>query len=192
MSEGAAFPPKAESRTRVPGIAEGLTVSDIERALDEWRTIGRQAFLEGHGGTPALKYVLVDDTDEIDALALLRGARQLAGLKVAPSYRGDRVNVAEPLRRLGFFVENLASATESPVTPDSANVRRWVERFEGLTDQRATRTVRREQNLLRGAVGIGTGDGGRLHRCGLCARQVPERLGRVSHTRGDVRASIGG
>lgn len=174
-------PSPGNSRRRVAGIAAGVTAANIVRAIEEWRSIGRQAFLRSHGGTSAQKYLLVEGTDEFDALALLRGARHLAGLPVAPAYRGDRANVAEPLRRLGFFVENLASETESPIAPDPHLIQAWAARFTGPTDAWSSRTIRREQGILRGALGIGTGDGSRLHQCGVCGRRVPERLLVAAH-----------
>lgn len=100
-------------RRRASGIADGLDSSDIIRAITKWRVVGREAFMRSFGGTPAQKYVLVDGLEELDALALLRGARSLAGLDLKPRYRGDRDNVADPLRRLGFFVENVESETRA-------------------------------------------------------------------------------
>lgn len=171
-------------RRRISGIADGLTKEDIRRAADEWHRIGRLQFLSAFGGTSAQRYVVLDDNDEeMDALALLRGARTLAGLDIALAYRGDRANVAEPLRQLGFFVEDRTSETECPVGTDPMNLRKWVEFFSGPTDDWSLRMIRREQGILRGALGIGTGDGTRLHPCGLCGRELPERLLIAAHVK---------
>jgi hypothetical protein len=43
------------------------------------------------------------------------------------------------------------------------------------------RKARREQAILRGSLGIGTGDSSRLHTCGLCGRDVPESLIVAAH-----------
>lgn len=166
---------------RVSGIAESLTTEDIGRAAQEWRRIGRTKFLHDYGGTSAMKYVVLHEDEEIDALALLRAARRLAGLEVAPAYRGDRVNVADPLRQLGFLVENLNSDTECPVETSPESLRKWIRSFSGSTDHWSLRKMRREQRILRGALGIGTGNGSLLHQCGLCGRELPERLLVAAH-----------
>ncbi|MCK5891787.1 hypothetical protein [Aeromicrobium sp.] len=103
------------------------------------------------------------------------------GFHVDAGYRGDRRNVADPLRRLGFFVENLNSETESPVHAELSDIQRWMRAFSGPTDQWSVRKARREQAILRGALGIGTGDASRLHACGLCERDVPEILVVAAH-----------
>lgn len=162
MSDTNADEPKRDRR-RSTRITDGLSAADIWRAIDEWRLNGRDSFLRTFGGTQAQKYVVIDGDDEFDALALLRGARRLAGLHVDPGYRGDRRNVADPPRRFGFLVENLDSETESPVSAEASEIQRWLRTFSGLTDQWSLRKARHEQAILRGALGIGTGEASRLH-----------------------------
>lgn len=55
-------------------------------------------------GRPAERYVITTELGDVDALALLLGARALAGLDTTGPWRGDRDNVAQPLRELGFRV----------------------------------------------------------------------------------------
>lgn len=97
--------------TRLPherrsGIADGLTVAHVEDALREWSSLGRVAFMAKYGGRPAERYIIATELGDVDALALLIGARVLAGLDAAGPWRGDRDNVAQPLRELGFRVED--------------------------------------------------------------------------------------
>ena len=102
---------RSAARTRLPherrsGVAEGLTVAHVEDALREWWSLGRDAFMIKHGGRPAERYVIVTELGDVDALALLLGARVLAGMDATGPWRGDRDNVAQPLRDLGFRVED--------------------------------------------------------------------------------------
>lgn len=166
---------------RRSGVAEGLTRSDILAAIQHWRAIGREQFLASFGSSAAQKYVIVEGTDEIDAIALLRGARTMSGLEVAPHYRGDRRNVADPLRALGFFVDNIHSDLEAPLENDPSAYSSLVHAFLGHTDGITIRSYRREQRILRGALGIGSGDGDRLHECGICGVFRPEQLVVAAH-----------
>lgn len=168
-------------RPRKTGIAEGLTHADVLSAIDRWRVLGREQFMASFGANAAQKYIVVDGADEIDAMALLRGARALRGLDFAADYRGDRRNVADPLRALGFFVDNLHSDTEAPLGNDPSAYSRPLPEFERDTDALTIGSYRREQRILRGALGIGTGDGDRLHECGICGRPRPERLLVAAH-----------
>jgi len=166
---------------RHSGAAEGLARTDILSAIQQWRSLGRERFLASFGGSAAQKYVIVDGTDEIDAMALLLGARTLCGLDVAPHYRGDRRNVADPLRALGFFVDNIHSDIEAPLGNDPVAYATLDLAFLGETDGSQFRSYRREQRILRGALGIGSGDGDRPHKCGLCGVARPERLIVAAH-----------
>jgi hypothetical protein len=101
---GAAHTPLQHARRS--GVADGLTVAHVHEALREWWSMGRDAFMGKYGGRPAERYVIATEEGDVDALALLLGARALAGLDTAGPWRGDRDNVAEPLRELGFLVAN--------------------------------------------------------------------------------------
>lgn len=90
---------------RKVGVLRDLTAADVERALREWRRLGRDAFMAQFNGSAAQRYVVITETEEADALALVLGARALAGLDTTGPWRGDRTNVAEPLAALGFRVD---------------------------------------------------------------------------------------
>lgn len=108
-------------QSRRSGVAQGLTAEHISAALDEWRRLGRDAFMVQYGGNPAERYLVVTESEEVDALALLLGARALAGLDTTGSWRGDRASVAEPLIALGFQVD-AADRQESPEVQDAEAV----------------------------------------------------------------------
>ncbi|MEV0290995.1 hypothetical protein AB0H36_43285 [Kribbella sp. NPDC050820] len=162
-------------------VSEGLTAADVSAAIVEWRRIGRGAFLERYGGRPAQKYVIIVDSDEFDAMAVLRGARVLRGLPSDGAFRGDRRAVADPLRAMGFVVDDPDSDLEGPLGPDPRPYANWAGTFSGDTDGMTLRSYRREQRFLRGALGIGTGDPDRLHQCGICGVSLPERLLAAAH-----------
>ena len=94
-------------RTRRPGVTRGLTAEHINAALGEWRRLGRDGFMRRYGGQPAERYVVITASEEADALALILGARALAEMDTTGPWRGDRVNVADPLIALGFRVETV-------------------------------------------------------------------------------------
>lgn len=166
---------------RRPDISEGLTMADVTAAIEEWRRIGRDAFLEGYGARPAHKYVVVQGAEEFDAIAVLRGARAMKGLDSSGPFRADRRAVADPLRGMGFMVDNISSDLEGPLDPDPKQYSQWTQPFSGDTDGMTLRSYRREQRLVRGALGIGTGDPDRQHPCGICGQQLPERLLAAAH-----------
>lgn len=100
---------RGAARTPLPhprrsGVADGLTVAHVHEALREWWVLGRDAFMAEYGGHLAERYVIATEEGDVDALALLLGARALAGMDTTGPWRGDRDNVAQPLRELGFRV----------------------------------------------------------------------------------------
>ncbi|MEI8411460.1 MULTISPECIES: hypothetical protein [unclassified Kribbella] len=171
------------SLPRRSAVSDGLTGADVTAALDEWQRIGRDAFMDKYGGRPAQKYVIVEGGSEFDAMAILRGARTIKGIDSAGPLRGDRRSVADPLRAMGFVVDNLESDQEGPLGPDPQRYARWTGTFSGDTDGMTIRSYRREQRFLRGVIGIGTGDPNRLHQCGICGRSFPEQLLAAAHVK---------
>lgn len=165
-------------------IAEGLTNADIDAARSEWREIGSEIFHQKYGTSRATKFVIADpDGTEYDAKAILFAARKFAGLDGANSdFDGDLKTVAEPLESRGYVVEDITSQDEDiPPTanPDEARDRaiQQAKAFAGQTDARAERKVRREQRLLRKALGLD----GSSHACALCGRTYPDRLLVAAH-----------
>lgn len=140
---------------------------------------GRAGFLQRFGVGPAVRYLVVDGRHEFDALALLVGARHLAGMPVAAAYRGDRHNVADPLRSLGFFVEAVGQGgREPPVDIGAFDFATWLGRFDGETDASALVRQRREQSVLRATLGLMDDRPG---QCGLCGRHLPSDLLVAAH-----------
>jgi hypothetical protein len=91
------------ARTGLPharrsGVTDGLTVAHVDDALREWWSLGRDAFMSKYGGRPAERYVITTEFGDVDALVLLVGARAVAGMDTTGPWRGDRENVAQPLR----------------------------------------------------------------------------------------------
>ncbi|GLY32501.1 hypothetical protein [Kineosporia sp. NBRC 101731] len=176
-------------RRRRAGIAVGLDRAAVQDALDEWRDLGKAAFLQKYEANEAARYAIIDRDSEADAMAILLGARHRTGLPADGHWRGDLVNVAAPLRKLGFAVVNIASELEGPLGPQpSAYVTRAHE-FLGPTDSLSLQSIRREQSFLRGALGIGTGRPGAQAQCALCGRLLPEDLLVAAHIKPRARCT---
>lgn len=171
---------EAGGRERRSGIATGLSTAHFEAAVADWRRIGREDFLAKYQAPAARRYVVVDGDDEMDAMALILGARAIAGLAIEGPWRGDRENVATPLRRLGFAVEDLERPSEGPLGPDPQTYLGLAERLGG-TDVAVKRMGRREQRYLRGALGIATGDPNAVATCGMCGRTFPHAFLVAAH-----------
>jgi len=167
-------------RQRRSGVSAGLSVAHLEAAIERWHQVGREAFLREFDAPEARKYVVVDGADEIDALALILAARSIAGMEVDGPWRGDRANVAAPLRNLGFAVEDLDDPQEGPLGPDPQTYVGLAERLGG-TDVAVRRMGRREQRFLRGALGIATGDANAVAACGMCGRTFPHTFLVAAH-----------
>jgi len=167
-------------------IAEGLERADIDAALAEWRDIGADAFHTKYGTAKAYKFVIADANGrEYDAKAILFGARAIAGLDgESTDFDGDRYTVLEPLEKLGYVVEDItredAGGPIGDATSDAADLHKRIQKareFAGETDASVERRVRREQRLLREALGLGIGS----HPCSLCGRTYPDRLLIAAH-----------
>ena len=86
-----------------------LTRQQIEEVLDEWDQISRERFLKIHQVYPAQKYWISNNGKTYDAKAVLvRALRKsnpaLMNLK-ATAFNGNEFTVAQPLRELGFTVD---------------------------------------------------------------------------------------
>lgn len=108
-AEAADLRSAALSRSPQPrrsGVADGLTAAHVDEALRECWSLGRDAFMTTYGGKAAHRYVVATDLGDTDALALLLGARALAGMDTVGPWREDQDNVARPLHELGFRVDD--------------------------------------------------------------------------------------
>jgi hypothetical protein len=108
---------------RKSGVVAGLAREHIDAALVEWRRLGRDDFLARYGGSSAERYVVITPADEVDALALVLGARTLAGLDSSGPWRGDRANVAQPLAALGYRVDAVGRSRVPEIAAVDAAVR---------------------------------------------------------------------
>jgi hypothetical protein len=173
-------------RRRLTSVVEQLTEASLRRALDEFHRIGRDAFLQHHGLPPADRYVIVDRGVAVDAKAVIHVAWQLDYPGEPPldrfRFRGDRTTVAEPLRRRGYWVDDLRStdATEvdPPLGPDPQAYITAARRLDGPLDRGARTTSRVEQQLLRGVLGLFALS---TAPCELCGRDVPVGLLVAAH-----------
>jgi hypothetical protein len=158
-----------------------VSPQNVLAALKEWRGKGRSEFLREHGRGSA-RYVIVVDEEDIDAKPILLAARKHAGLDTFGEFRGDRRTVLEPLRALGFEVDDLHASDDPAIDgPGTVPVEAELPAFAGDTDSLVLLRVRREQRHVRTRLGIRTGDPERLHTCGLCGELRPERLLVAAH-----------
>jgi hypothetical protein len=167
-------------------IAEGLRREDIDAAIAEWREMGPDAFHRKFGTRGAAKFVIAGPNgDEYDAKAILFGARSRAGLDGnSADFDGDRRTVADPLVNLGYVVEDIARPEDDLTPPraltDEEKRQRAIAQaraFEGETDGTVERKARREQRILRRALGLGNSS----HECAICGRTYPDRLLVAAH-----------
>jgi hypothetical protein len=170
------------SRTFVP--ADDLTVDDVGEAIAHARSIGRDELLAALDATAAERYVLVtDDGFEVDAKPLIQLAWNLKHpdnpIK-ANDFRGDRQSVAEPLRALGFYVDD-RSVDVATAAPLGKSRQAYIDAGIDLTDDLDTTVTtkgRKEQSYVRGALGLYETDAA---ACWLCDRTFPVRLLVAAH-----------
>lgn len=86
--------------------------AQIEELLTEWDQISREVFLKKYDVFPAQKYWLVHNGKTYDAKAVLvpalRKSNPLLANLSANSFSGTNATVAQPLRDLGFSIEEHA------------------------------------------------------------------------------------
>ncbi|MBU2669522.1 DUF3883 domain-containing protein [Actinoplanes bogorensis] len=114
-------------RDRRSGVADGVHRHHIDAALKEWWMLGRDVFMDTYSTNAADRYVVVTPGGPVDALALIVGARAKAGLDTAGPWRGDRANVAGPLRSLGYLVDD----STGNVSPEVVSAEHSVDNAAG-------------------------------------------------------------
>jgi hypothetical protein len=86
-----------------------LTRQQIEDVLAEWDQVSREKFLEIHQVYPAQKYWISDNGKVYDAKAVLVRALRNSGPMLAnlnaTAFNGNEFTVAQPLRELGFVID---------------------------------------------------------------------------------------
>lgn len=163
-------------------LATSITNREVDAARNEWHTIGERLFNQKYGTNHTSNLVIVDpDGTEYDAGSILFAAQKFAGLNdLVPLESRDKESVEELFKRLGYIVEDVStSSTANPLALQDAYRRsvHQTQEFEGDTDSTAERKVRREQQLLRRALGLGKGS----HECSLCGRTYPDQLLVAAH-----------
>jgi len=152
-----------------------ISVESVQSAINRYREIGRDAFLAESGGNKAFRYVIAEGDLEMDAKAIVLAAHNAAHPDQplrATDFDGNRLTVAEPLRQLGFYVDDLRAepGQDAPLGPDPEKYIELASRLEGSLDTSRTSGQRREQSILRGALGLYRDA---TVQCGLCGKTYP-------------------
>lgn len=171
------------------GVIEGLHSADIEAALNRWRSDGREAFLTALNVRAGKRFVIAHDEVEADAFALLAGARALARLPGTAPWPEGKMSVADPLRAMGFAVDDLSNPEEGPLGGSPHEYENLLNKLGGSTDVAIRRLGRREQRFLRGSLGIASADPHATSQCDLCARVLPQSLLVAAHIKPRHRCS---
>jgi hypothetical protein len=99
--------PQPTTRDIVAAI-RGLQFEEIQTVIDEWNHIGRDAFLETHSLSGAVKYLLKWGDASYDAKAIavqaVRAKHSEMGHLRANAFQGDVNTIAIPLRQAGWEV----------------------------------------------------------------------------------------
>ncbi len=158
-----------------------VTNREIDTAQDEWRRFGATAFHEKYKTTPSANIVIADpDGTEYDARAIVVAAHEMAGLGADVGRLREDSEVLLMLQALGYVVEDLNLEDQERSHRREKDRQRAIQRarsFAGQTDAKTERKVRREQRLLREALGLGSGE----HACTLCGRVYPDRFLVAAH-----------
>jgi 5-methylcytosine-specific restriction protein B len=115
-----------------------LTRREVVDAIAHYREVGREAFMAEYGGGPAAKFLIRFDGDLFDAKAVLVVAlRRVPGLEDVE--HGDvastRAGVAEPLRRLGFDIEEREQPGDGVSVSISGLIQKVMDLQDGYTPQ---------------------------------------------------------
>lgn len=167
--------------SRMSGWAQDIDRDAILASIEEHKSLGREKFLTKYKASPSQRYILVYGGAEFDAKAILHGAQALRGRDVVPSdFRGSKREVADPLKRLGFWVEDLEDVDEPPLSGGPGDYARRAKEILGGTDRTSRTVTRRERDLVRGALGFVKGKVV-LMTCDLCGRTLTSDLLVAAH-----------
>jgi len=156
-------------------VSPDVNFADLKAVIQYARDIGREAFLKESGGNKAFRYIIVDVGFEIDAKAVLIAAHNRAHPENpinASDFEGGKSTVADPLRALGLYVEDTRATLEDDA-PLGRNPQRYIElakQLDGTLDMEVVSTQRREQAILRGAIGLNEST---TAQCGICGKVYP-------------------
>lgn len=171
-----------------------LSRADIELALGEARGKERSALLKELNAAPSEKFFLVDGGDDIDAKPIIQLAWNLRypedPITASHQFRGEARTVSHPLRKMGFWVEDRSESVDRD-QPLGGHAALYIERAQQLPcddlDRMSWRASRREQQVLRGALGLYE-----THElpCGICGRLLPTWLLVAAHIKPRAMCTI--
>lgn len=143
------------SEKDVIGQIHLLTREEVERAIDEWNSIGRDEFLSRYSVNSAFRYKIAVGENLLDAKAILVGALRISrpelGRFPTTVFNGNVVTVAQPLRNLGFDVVDLE--IEGREIEDESHERQLKDRaLVGPAERQQLVKARRGQGVFRANV----------------------------------------
>lgn len=152
--------------------------ASVAAALSEAFNLGAERFQEIYIGAEFSRYRVVAPRLEVDARAVMIAAHLLKNPESSVSVsqiRDDLRTVANPLRDLGFYVENSESdsSDEAPISGSSNRYVQLARSLQGSLDVTVVSGQRREQALLRGALGFFENE---VMECGICSREFPRKF----------------
>lgn len=169
------FPGRIATRTPI------VDRDSVESFLQSLRSSGSNV----SASLPSSGYVLVGSGIEIDALQVLIGAYNAThpDEPLNPNnYRWTKEEVVGPLRSLGYFVED-SSDNESYEPPVGVDALKYVELAQSLVgslDLARVSGQRREQSLIRGALGLYSDP---TANCGICGNNFPVKFLVAGHVK---------
>jgi hypothetical protein len=99
----------------------------VRSAIEEFRTLGRDAFLAKYSFGPARDYFLIDDGELFDSKAIATAAHgvQFPGLGPlkADEFSGGEATVRRKLKQLGFVVTGPKYSETEALDPNASSVR---------------------------------------------------------------------
>jgi 5-methylcytosine-specific restriction protein B len=147
----------------VQAAIDALTKQQVETVLDEWREVGRDAFLELHKVNRAARYKIRVGEQEFDAKAVvvvaLRQFRVEFATLNARDVGSDENSIARPLRSIGFQI----------VIDDDEQLK--------MHDEAVAAEIR---TLLQGDTSR-MGEVWRLNQEGVSHKDIAARLGAKTH-----------
>jgi hypothetical protein len=123
-----------------------VTAEEIQVEIDEFRRIGREAYLHAYGGGEANKFFINDNDERIDAKAILvcamrraTGHQTITHNEVESTEKG----VAQPLIALGFDVN-----VDWPFAPGQTTTRKMVHNKVGGNRQKGITAIEGSKDVL--------------------------------------------
>jgi hypothetical protein len=162
--------PKPEEEA---AISLDLDAEAVDRALDKSLRDGNALI---HGEAP--RFILLTEDVELDALAVYVVAHNSSYPNDPITYgevEASSVEVVRSLRALGFYVADDAADVDedAPLGRDPEAYVRAARKLTGSLNMSVTAMKRREQSLLRGALGLHSALSA---QCGICSKTYPVKF----------------